>query len=201
MLGSNTVWPAKGEIDIIEGVNETPNSINTMTLHTSSNCSAVGRSCEGSNGCGVQSNQLDSYGRGFNQHDGGVYATEWTSSAIKIWFFPRIAIPRDIRHGWPDPSAWGTPSASFQASPSCDFDQHFQDLRIVINLTFCGAWAGETSTYASCKRSTQMECIDFVARSPGSFSDMYWEIHSLKVYHQAERCRSPGFQLEAPELR
>lgn len=102
-----------------------------MTLHTSANCSAVGKSCEGNNGCGVQSNQLDSFGRGFNAQDGGVYATEWTPSFIKIWFFPRIAIPQDIKSGFPDPSGWANPSAQFQASSSCDFEQHFQDLRIV----------------------------------------------------------------------
>ncbi len=150
-----------------------------MTLHTSPNCSVGGLDCNkdnGNTGCGMQSRLLDSYGAGFNQQGGGVYAMEWTSSAIKIWFFPRQTIPTDGVE--PDPSTWGLPSATFTAGSTCDFDAHFRDLRIVslqppflswigaghetrkaaddrscqvINLTFCGDWAGGNA-YASCQQ-------------------------------------------------
>jgi hypothetical protein len=141
MLGSN--WPNNGEIDIIEGVNTQSN--NQMTLHTSDGCSinnsGFSGSLETSNcyveasgqstnaGCGILSSSSQSYGDGFNQANGGVYATEWTSSGINIWFFSRSSIPSDITSGNPNPSGWGTPAAAF--SGSCDIDSHFNNLQIV----------------------------------------------------------------------
>lgn len=141
MLGSN--WPNNGEIDIIEGVNTQTN--NDMTLHTSDGCSIsnsgftgtletsncyVDASGQSTNaGCQIQSSTSESFGTGFNNIGGGVFATEWTSSAISIWFFPRGSIPSDITSGSPTPSGWGTPSAYFAGS--CDIDSHFNSLQIV----------------------------------------------------------------------
>lgn len=121
LVGPN--WPSMGEIDIIEGVNGA--TTNTMTLHTSSGCSIQKSGMSGNanytdcdtnapeqpknQGCGVLSNDTSNFGAGFNAIGGGVYATEWTSDAISIWFFPRTSIPADITAGTPDPTKWGTP--------------------------------------------------------------------------------------------
>lgn len=137
--------PNEGEIDIIEGVNENAN--NAMTLHTSEGCTissnggftgnlatpncwndAPGQS--GNAGCDIQDQDTKSYGSGFNAAGGGVYATEWTSNDINIWFFARGSIPDDITSGTPDPTTWGTPVAQFSAD-SCDIDSHFQNQQIV----------------------------------------------------------------------
>ena len=113
MVGPN--WPAGGEIDIIEGVNS--NTANQMTLHTSPGCavsssdgarsSLLSQDCDatinGNTGCGFRASAANSYGSGFNANNGGVYATEWTSAAINIWFFPRGAIPSDVLGDSPDP--------------------------------------------------------------------------------------------------
>lgn len=141
MLGSN--WPNNGEIDIIEGVNE--QSTNQMTLHTSDGCSInnsgfsgslstsncyVEASGQSSNaGCAITDSSTQSYGNGFNSADGGVYATEWTSSAINVYFWPNSSVPSDITSGNPDPSGWGTPAAKFAGN--CDIDSHFNNLQIV----------------------------------------------------------------------
>lgn len=146
MLGSN--WPNNGEIDIIEGVNT--QSVNQMTLHTSDGCtinnSGFTGTLETSNcyveasgqstnaGCGILSSNTQSYGDGFNSAGGGVYATEWTSSGINIWFFSSSSIPSDITSGNPNPSNWGTPSAAFAGS--CDIDAHFSNLQIVGSTLF-----------------------------------------------------------------
>lgn len=103
-LGSGSSnWPAYGEIDIIEYVNLKPN--NSMALHTSENCTVAGSGQSGrllTNDCGkdlgvagcyVTPNKLDSAGTNFNDIGGGVYAMDWTSVAIRIWYFPRGAIP------------------------------------------------------------------------------------------------------------
>lgn len=40
-----------------------------------------------------------------------MYATEWTSDYIRVWFFPRSAIPNNIKNGGqPDPSKLIPPS-------------------------------------------------------------------------------------------
>jgi hypothetical protein len=144
MLGDN--WPSNGEIDIIEGVNE--QSTNQAALHTSPGCSIKHSGFSGSvdtsncyvkasgqsdnAGCAITSNNTQSYGNGFNKAGGGVYATEWTSNAIKVWFFPSASVPSDISKGSPNPSGWGNPMAAFAGS--CDIDSHFKELQIVRSL-------------------------------------------------------------------
>jgi hypothetical protein len=85
-------WPATGEIDIVEGVNDYTN--NQMTIHTNPGCnipstsSSVlsisgsvigGTNCAaadtGNQGCGIRSNSNVTYGSGFNAIGGGVYAS------------------------------------------------------------------------------------------------------------------------------
>lgn len=139
MVGPN--WPNNGEIDIIEGVHY--QSTNAMTLHSNAGCSMVNENCQGNQGCGVQEGGPASYGDGFNAAKGGVYAMEWTSSAINMWFFGRNNIPNGATGANPDPSTWGNPTASFQGGSNCNIDDHFKDNQIVFDTTFCGDWAGE----------------------------------------------------------
>lgn len=49
---------------------------------------------------------INSQGDGFNAAGGGIYATEWTSNGISIWFFPRNGIPADLVSGTPSPTGW-----------------------------------------------------------------------------------------------
>lgn len=140
-------WPNSGEIDILEGVNE--QSSNDMTLHTNAGCAIVNNgaftgsittpNCDGNApgqannaGCQITTGATNSYGQGFNANGGGVYATEWTSQYINIFFFPRGSIPGDIANGNPNPSSWGKPIAQFQGG--CDIDAHFKDQQIVSAL-------------------------------------------------------------------
>lgn len=145
MLGDN--WPSNGEIDIIEGVNQ--QSTNQVALHTSPECSindsgfsgsVVTNNCDveasgqaANAGCAITSKSTESYGDGFNKAGGGVYATEWTGDAIKVWFFPSASVPSDISTGSPNPSGWGNPMAAFAGS--CDIDSHFKELQIVRSLS------------------------------------------------------------------
>jgi hypothetical protein len=133
-------WPENGEIDILEGVHK--QSLNLMTLHTSGNCSVSKKPNQTGDqqsadcapeqpGCSVRDREgTDSYGDSFNRNGGGVFATLWGSNGIKIWFFPRSKIPKDILSGGePQPKGWGTPNADFEGS--CEFDKHFRDQKIV----------------------------------------------------------------------
>ncbi|CAI7678265.1 hypothetical protein N7533_002191 [Penicillium manginii] len=194
MLGSD--WPSNGEIDIIEGVND--QSVNQMTLHTSDGCSINNSGFSGSvqtsdcyvkateqsenAGCAITSSSTSSYGDGFNNQGGGVYATEWTGDAISVWIFPNSSIPSDISSGSPDPSGWGTPSAKFAGN--CDIDSHFNNLQIVFDITFCGDWAGDTWSSGTCASKADT-CIDYVQNNPSAFDETYWGINSLKVYQDS----------------
>ncbi|KAG5943599.1 hypothetical protein E4U59_000238 [Claviceps monticola] len=191
-------WPGNGEIDILEGVNaQTKNSV---TLHTkagchisnhgtlastkfaSSDCGAVGTSA----GCGQHTADNQNYGDGFNAIGGGIYATEWTSDHIAVWFFPRHKIPQDIDAENPDPTSWGSPMARFVGGPSCAIDNHFSNHQIVIDTTFCGAWAGDQNVWGSDAECSALAktCKDYVSGNPSHFADSYWLVNSIKVYEQ-----------------
>lgn len=150
--GSAQTWPKLGEIDIIEGVNT--NNFNKMVLHTDTNCKTDGKdqtgtqslydcaldSASGTSGCDVNTKESNAFGKDFNANGGGVYAMEWTSDFIKMWFFPRGKIPASITADKPDTKEFGTPTANFQGG--CKFDERFINHHFIFDTTFCGDWAG-----------------------------------------------------------
>ncbi|KAJ7669535.1 laminarinase [Mycena polygramma] len=185
-------WPNGGEIDILEGVND--QGPNQSTLHTSSGCTmpvsrsqtgtAASNNCDvavNSNaGCGVKLNDARSYGPTFNSNGGGWYAVERTNTFIKVWFWPRNgAVPADVKSGGAsvDTDNWGTPSAFFPDT-SCPLSSKFGPNNIVINLTFCGDWAGSVYGSSGCPST----CTDYVNNNPSAFTNAYFEFNSLRVY-------------------
>ncbi|KAI0764128.1 concanavalin A-like lectin/glucanase domain-containing protein [Irpex lacteus] len=155
-------WPDNGEIDIIEGINHNP--YNQMSLHTFPGCSAATNTtalnqpaitnCNntGNTGCTVlcTEKRQNTFGKGFADNGGGVWATQFDVSGIFIWFWDRHSIPSSIETATTslDISSWGSPSAAFPSS-SCDITKHFGAQQIVIDITLCGTWAGVPSIYAS----------------------------------------------------
>ena len=197
LVGPN--WPVGGEIDIIEGVNL--QAANQMTLHTNAGCTigTTGMASESrvnttdcdtnaSNqkknaGCSVLSKNTQSFGPGFNAIGGGLYATEWTSQSIDIYFFPRSSIPADIASGTPNPSSWGTPMAHFAGN--CDIDKHFTDMNIVFDTTLCGQWAGAEDVWgASNCANTSATCNAHAQLLPSAFTEAYWLINGVQVYQE-----------------
>jgi len=160
-------WPNTGEIDIVEFVNDYTS--NQYTLHTGTNavCKAnpnVGPQFKSTNGTTNKSflgtsittecqssgannagcafiDAPGSVGHPFNMGGGGVYAMLWTNSSIATWRFDRSCIPQDIQDSNPDPESWGTPVALW-TSDSCNISESFRDLKLVINTSICGDWAG-----------------------------------------------------------
>ncbi|KAI7278040.1 glycoside hydrolase family 16 protein [Hortaea werneckii] len=197
-------WATNGEIDIIEGVNT--GMSNSISMHTEAGCTIAGsgqtatfqtsdcdHNANGNSGCGSlldDSKIPNNYGEGLNNNGGGVYATEWTSEYIKHWFFPRGSIPDNIASGEPDPATWGIPTVNAQGS--CDIDSHFNNMSIIINTDFCGAWAGWVyqSQFPECPQNMSVNsldsCVDFVGNNPSYFEQVYWEINSLQVYQMPE---------------
>ncbi|KZP26131.1 glycoside hydrolase family 16 protein [Athelia psychrophila] len=189
-------WPNGGEIDIVEGVNNvTPNQ---STLHTGPGCTipgsgvsqygnTVGTDCNandnGNAGCGVQSPDANSFGPTFNAAGGGYYAMERTSTSIKVWFWARGSayIPAALSSGASsiDTSGWGEPTAYFP-NTDCNIANSFSALNIVINLTFCGDWAGSSNVYAS--SGCPSTCNAYVAANPSAFANAYFDFASLSIY-------------------
>ncbi|KAG6811645.1 hypothetical protein H0H92_006460 [Tricholoma furcatifolium] len=181
-------WPAGGEIDVLEGVQNS--DTNQYTLHTSAGCSSdstisttsklLGTTCESSgsdnNGCAFKDTDTRSYGQGFNSIGGGVFAHLWDSDGIKIWHFARGEIPADITAGTPDPTSWPTPAAQFPQA-TCDISQHFYDHVLVIDTTLCGDWAGAAYPTSGCPGT----CAEAVA-DPSNFTNAKWKVNYIATY-------------------
>ena len=179
-------WPTSGEIDIVEGVNDQVS--NQMTLHsgTSSACTitqsanstkslftgnTLGTNCystaTANAGCGISDPNPTSFGYGFNNADGGVYALLWdTSAGISIWHFARANIPGDITRRTPTPANWGTP-AGFWSSQTCDIAANFKQHSLIIDTTICGGWAGAAYGTSGCPGT----CSDMVANATNFVSE------------------------------
>ncbi|KAJ3909301.1 endo-1,3(4)-beta-glucanase-like protein [Lentinula edodes] len=185
-------WPTTGEIDIIEGVNNV--GTNQGTLHTSPDCSmpasrtetgtALQSDCDtavnGNAGCGVSFTDARSFGPTFNSNGGGWYAMELTDDFVKIWFRARgTSVPSDVSGGSStiDTDNWGTPVAYFP-NTSCSISSHFGPQNIIINLTFCGDWAGAVYSSSGCPST----CVDYVNNNPADFENAYFDFLSLKAY-------------------
>ncbi|KAF9476964.1 2 beta-glucanase [Pholiota conissans] len=185
-------WPSEGEIDIVEGVND--QGPDQITLHTGSGCTmpssrsqtgtALQNNCDvdASNnaGCGVRVTDTRSYGPIFNDHGGGWFAVERTSSFIKVWFWSRDAtgIPSDVMNGETTVNTgnWGTPRAYFPGT-SCPMSSMFGPHNIVIN---CGDWAGSSSVYAA--SGCPSTCVGYVNNNPSAFNNAYFDFAWLKIY-------------------
>ncbi|KAH9951206.1 concanavalin A-like lectin/glucanase domain-containing protein [Amylocystis lapponica] len=188
MVSANGTWPNGGEIDIIEGVNLNKN--NQITLHSGPDCSlssieqttsnVINKLCTSEQGndagCAFSLPNATSFGEGFNNAGGGVYAMLWDSTGMKFWFFSRPDVPADITNTNPDPTSWGIPVAAFPSS-ICDISSHFFDQTIVLDTTICGDWAGGAYSSSGCPGS----CSDIVANAT-NFSDAKWRINSISVY-------------------
>ncbi|CEP08116.1 hypothetical protein [Parasitella parasitica] len=197
-------WPDNGEIDILEGVNT--QVTNGMTIYTAKECTMQGtrrfmtgtasasNSCDVSRagqGCGIKDERTTSYGAGLNGNGGGVYAMRWEqTTGIQIWFFPRSDLPDDLAESQDDSTAtataptmvdWGAPVADYPFGSNCNATL-FKDMKIVINLTFCGRWAGNQKSYSGA--GCPLDCTSYVKNTPHAFDEAYWDINSLRVYQK-----------------
>ncbi|KAG2018795.1 glycosyl hydrolase family 16, variant 2 [Coprinopsis cinerea AmutBmut pab1-1] len=192
-------WPSGGELDIVEGINN--QGPNLVSVHTSPNCTMpregrdmsgapVSLTCHGG-GCNVRMPSQNSFGPAFNSNGGGWFAVERRPSFIKVWFWPRRGadgssppsnLPADIRtttSNRVNTDNWRRPAALFNsAAGSCDLESKFKPNNIIINLNFCGDWAGPQYPASGCPGT----CVDFVNKNSNYFGDAYFDIASIRVY-------------------
>lgn len=106
----------------------------------------------GYTGCAIRSKAAHGSGAQFNVIGGGVYAMEWTSRWVRVWFFPRGYVPESIANAEdttsPDTSTFGTPVANFEGS--CNLDEFLFNHTMVFNVDFCGTYAGNIFGIQGC---------------------------------------------------
>jgi len=78
----------------------------------------------------------------------------------------------------------------------CDLEKFFKEHTIVINLTFCGDWAGAVYGQMGCPGTcvgayprrlgitwlTDCQHVDHVNNNPQAFKDAYFDIASIRIF-------------------
>lgn len=96
---------------------------------------------------------------------------------------------------WNSVVAQGTPIAYFPDT-SCDIGKVFSENNIIIDLTFCGNWAGDAFDRSGCGSNCTRQSfspaldtyhdpyrpIEYVDENPSAFSEAYWDFAALRVY-------------------
>ncbi|KAK8051425.1 hypothetical protein PG993_002810, partial [Apiospora rasikravindrae] len=199
-------WPLGGELDIIEGANTA--SRNLFSAHTAPGCKLPkdgftgqqgSKNCDpgpGNIGCNYASPVSDAtaYGDSFNAQGGGVYALEWDSDGLKVWHFPRSAIPSDVTFApltSPDPTSWGPPQAVFGGS-GCNTDSFFFNMSLVININLCGDYAGNIWGKTDKCNTLAPTCKDYVASSPEAFLGAFWDVIYIDVFQKPNSPKTTG---------
>ncbi|KAF1969323.1 hypothetical protein BU23DRAFT_477459 [Bimuria novae-zelandiae CBS 107.79] len=179
------------EIDILENVDKT--TANTHSFYTSEECSVnfdVGSPLKTDNchydpqGAGPQGCSFGAEEGTFNQAFNDNYqiiALQVEADTMKIWHFGKDEVPADLTAGTPDPSTWRAPTVALSPK-SCDFQTAFSQFHVIINITFCGSWAGGPDWDAQCAAETGTDCNTWVANNPEEFKDTFFGFNSVKLY-------------------
>ena len=205
-------WAKTGVWDTSTGLPDTftgqPNYINRVEAD---NCWVMAPHQWANQGCVAVSTENGTIGEPMNEIGGGVYVLEWdpVNGYIRSWVFKQGFIPDNLQASMdtaspeqttgsadsvrPDPSEWPTPYAYFAIGEGsgCSND-HFQDMRLVFNLAFCGTVAGNRffqdcpalSHQYNVSSDSVLTCNAFIASEPESLKEAYWKIRGVYVYQR-----------------
>mmetsp|Transcript_96859 Transcript_96859/g.252571 ORF Transcript_96859/g.252571 Transcript_96859/m.252571 type:complete len:628 (+) Transcript_96859:1-1884(+) len=203
------IWPTWGEFDIIEGVHDANRTM--TTLHTAGgdcdqaeihkdkqftgkwldgldkkadNCDVNAKGEWANQGCS-QGGPVGSMGRPFNEAGGGTFAAEWDPEGghFRTWFWPAAqGPPEDVSAHKPQPDTWGMPYSYFKLSEDQCNKDHFKDMHLVFDITFCGDFGSPTFAGGCPEVAKQMTCEEFVEKHPENFTEAYWSLRGLDVY-------------------
>lgn len=159
-------------------------------------------------GCVAVHQNNGTLGTAVNQAGGAIYVLEWDPSNkyIRSWVFRKDQdIPANLHEAIsnddvkPDPMTWGYPYAYFAIGEGtgCSAD-HFQNMRLVLNLAFCGTVAGNrfgTDCPALTKQfavknpdsgaiDPVLSCNAYISSNPKALDEAYWKIGGVYVYER-----------------
>ncbi|KAF7359638.1 hypothetical protein MVEN_00687700 [Mycena venus] len=204
---TGTNWPYDGEIDVVEAVNLY--NRDEYSLHTGPGCTAPATmpnlqlveagatSCDATvdpGACGYSDLDSTSFGPGFNNAGGGVFALEFAVDGIKTWFWTAANVPTDIRNLSPTPSTWAASAARFNIPvSSCSPETYFNELLLVVNTNLAGSWpegvwgtsnvGGQTT---SCQTQTGVSTAAGYVTGHGSAfgAAAEWVINGFYIYNK-----------------
>ncbi|KAJ6509852.1 concanavalin A-like lectin/glucanase domain-containing protein [Mycena vulgaris] len=193
VLEPGQVWPAAGEMDLIEAINLMDH--NQMALHSYAGCvqpanvsqsgQTILHNCNDTtaSGCTVAETKPNSFGSGFAQAGGGAFALQFDVSGVYMWFWGRANIPASIKNASAsttmDLADWGTPSAAYPAA-GCNITEFFPAQELVVDITLCGLWAGIPDIYTS---SCPGSCFGSnIAGNGSNYANAYFEIPAIRTY-------------------
>ena len=78
---------------------------------------------------------------------------EWKSDSIQVWSWASASVaPSDVKGANPDPTKWGKPH--FSLGSKCDVARAFKNMRLVLNINFCGD-GGDSGWNDNCSAQTK----------------------------------------------
>ncbi|KAL7540517.1 hypothetical protein ACHAXR_010188 [Thalassiosira sp. AJA248-18] len=193
-----------GSWDTSVGIPNRKTGIPDMTFRYAQNCFVYDPHQWINQGCVATDLKLEgrSLGMPLNKNGGGVYALEWdpVNRHIKTWVFsPHGRVPRNLREALrtatevdlgkrvaPDTNTWGLPYGHFPIGEGTNCPSgHFRNMRLVINLAFCGSVSGNRY-FMDCPNQFKKHktCNEYVASEPEELKEAYWKIRGVYVYER-----------------
>jgi hypothetical protein len=194
-----------GTWDTAVGIPNKKTGIPDMTFRYAQNCFVYDPHQWINQGCVAQDVKLDgrSLGMPLNANGGGVFALEWdpANRHLRSWIFsPHGRVPTNLRNALrtatnadsstriaPDTNLWGLPYGYFPIGEGTHCpSKHFRNMRLVINLAFCGSVAGNRYFMDCPKQFKEYKtCNEWVASNPDELQEAYWKIRGVYVYERA----------------
>jgi len=193
-----------GTWDTAVGIPDKKTGIPDMTFRFAQDCFVYDPHQWINQGCVASDLKLEgrSLGVPLNGNGGGVYALEWDPSNrhIRTWVFsPHGRVPKNLRDAMrtatnvdestrvaPDTTRWGLPYGHFPIGDGTNCpSEHFRNMRLVINLAFCGSVAG-TRYFMDCPKQFKKfkTCEKWVNSDPDELKEAYWKIRGVYVYER-----------------
>ncbi|KAL9189238.1 hypothetical protein ACHAXT_011728 [Thalassiosira profunda] len=191
-----------GSWDTAVGVPDGKTGKPDMTFRWAQNCFVYDPHQWINQGCVATDLKLEgrSLGMPLNANGGGVYALEWdpVNRHIRTYVFsPHNRVPRNLREALrtardpetavaPDPNQWGLPYGHFPIGEGTNCPAgHFRNMRLVINLAFCGSVAGNRYFMDCPKKFKKYKtCNEWVKSDPEELKEAYWKIRGVYVYER-----------------
>jgi len=193
-----------GSWDTAVGIPNRKTGIPDMTFRWANNCFVYDPHQWINQGCVATDLKTEgrSLGVPLNANGGGVYALEWDPvyRHIRTWVFsPHGRVPSNLREAMrtaleedvgkrvaPDTDTWGLPYGHFPIGEGTNCPSgHFRNMRLVINLAFCGSVSGNRYFMDCPKQFKKFKtCNEWVASNPEELKEAYWKIRGVYVYER-----------------